>query len=29
MVLVVAACSVDKSKELIYMAQFEEKQNNR
>jgi TolA-binding protein len=29
MVLVVAACSVDKSKELMETAQFEEKQNNR
>jgi TolA-binding protein len=29
MVLIVTACSVDKSKELMETAQFEEKQNNR
>jgi TolA-binding protein len=29
MVLIMAACSADKSKELFETAQFEEKQNNR
>lgn len=29
MVLIIAACSADKSKELFETAQFEEKQNNR
>ncbi len=29
MVLILAACSADKSKELFETAQFEEKQNNR
>ncbi len=29
MVLIMAACSTDKSKELFETAQFEEKQNNR
>lgn len=29
MALILAACSVDKSKELFDTAQFEEKQNNR
>lgn len=29
MILVLAACSIDKSKELMETAQFEEKQNNK